>query len=568
MKFLSLLCPVCLQKYNLEDHVPKILQCGHTICIKCLEIILKGNHSRCPLDKKNFSDEVSKVEDFPVNFTVQGLIEENPQWEVCSVHGERIKLMCFTDRCKVCAYCALNGAHREHEVKHINEIKPDIDSKKQKLETVLKDIDSYYNKVSNLLDQRREEALKILEERFKEFLFIIRMRRGELAYDINTYFDQEKMRLSAIVGKESSIKSQLNSKINSYKNYSKSQDPFSLLEEDISNFTIDFDPGHLKKSIEEATEKLRDKLGAFDSALVDCLHLLNNVKTPNKEFMEKLNINYLNIQDNGEYDVDAGNSSFYVESSARLTSLKPCVQLLIEDNERKNNFISSKDFKGISDINIEIKKTEMVESELDLIDRITYRMNKIKNVYISTKKIEEKFFEETSLLDLCSTVLYKPDLLQSLVLEFSHTKCGDLIFVLLGKNILPKAMFLKNLALLFSRCNITDRGIMALSTYALPFMGSLSSLSIDLSNTLVSDHELGNLLLNIPNVQVLSLNFKETKISSQSVENFVQNKLPILTDLKGFEMVLTDTIVSGDLKSQVQEIKKEIAAKSQDLLSD
>ena len=99
MKFQSLLCSVCLQQYDLDERIPKTLPlCGHTICVKCLSVILLEFEPRCPLDKKKFSTDYRTVDTFPTNFTVRGLLEENPQWEVCPQHGERIKLMCFTDR--------------------------------------------------------------------------------------------------------------------------------------------------------------------------------------------------------------------------------------------------------------------------------------------------------------------------------------------------------------------------------------------------------------------------------------------------------------------------------------
>jgi len=531
-----------------------------------LEIILKGNQPRCPLDKKDFCEDLTDVSEFPINFTVQGLIEENPQWEVCQTHGERIKLMCFTDRCKVCAYCALDGVHREHEVRHINEIKPDIDEKKKKIEVVIKNIDNYYNGVNELLDQKRESALRKLEERFKEFVFLLRIRKGELANEIHNYFDNEKIRVSSVVGKESSLIGLLNNKIHLYRNYSKSEDPFNILEEDISQFILNYDFELLRKNLQGIKDKITEKVSAFDKDLINCLNFLNDIKTPNKEFIEKLAVNYADLEDGEGTDLGAGNSSFCVESSVRITNIKPYVHLLLEDKERKNNFVSSKDFKEVPDMFLEIKKPDLDETEIDLIEKITYRMNRIQNVKILMNKIDEKYFEETSLLDLCSIVLYKPNLLTGLTLDFTSTKFGNLTFDLLSKNILSKAISLKTINLLLAKSNISDRGISAFTNYALPYMGALNCLSIDLANTNVSDEEMGILLMNIPNVQFLNLNFKETKIKSQNIEDFLQNKLPNLTTLKEFEMILADTTVSGDLKTQVQQFKQDIASKSQKMV--
>ena len=31
-------CCVCLDLYDREEHKPKFLSCGHTLCLKCIEV--------------------------------------------------------------------------------------------------------------------------------------------------------------------------------------------------------------------------------------------------------------------------------------------------------------------------------------------------------------------------------------------------------------------------------------------------------------------------------------------------------------------------------------------------
>jgi hypothetical protein len=44
-------CPVCEEKYNLDNEKnPLCLECGHTLCKKCLNDIITRQILQCPLD--------------------------------------------------------------------------------------------------------------------------------------------------------------------------------------------------------------------------------------------------------------------------------------------------------------------------------------------------------------------------------------------------------------------------------------------------------------------------------------------------------------------------------------
>ena len=50
-----LTCSVCLIEYDREERRPKFLQCAHTACIKCLEVILLLFFNRVLLINRVFS---------------------------------------------------------------------------------------------------------------------------------------------------------------------------------------------------------------------------------------------------------------------------------------------------------------------------------------------------------------------------------------------------------------------------------------------------------------------------------------------------------------------------------
>ena len=42
-------CPVCFEEYELDGHQsPRILPCSHTLCEKCLEVLIRNNKVDCP----------------------------------------------------------------------------------------------------------------------------------------------------------------------------------------------------------------------------------------------------------------------------------------------------------------------------------------------------------------------------------------------------------------------------------------------------------------------------------------------------------------------------------------
>lgn len=48
-------CAICSFGYDNDEHFPKILPCGHTICYYCIKQIARKNRFRfldCPLDRK------------------------------------------------------------------------------------------------------------------------------------------------------------------------------------------------------------------------------------------------------------------------------------------------------------------------------------------------------------------------------------------------------------------------------------------------------------------------------------------------------------------------------------
>ena len=101
-------CPICKEKFNQGSRLPKILPCGHTICLNCIPLIYANNVLHCPEDNSEFA---VAEEELKTNFIVFNSIEEPAvQLKCCNGHeleplreGPVMKCeKCFKKRTEYC----------------------------------------------------------------------------------------------------------------------------------------------------------------------------------------------------------------------------------------------------------------------------------------------------------------------------------------------------------------------------------------------------------------------------------------------------------------------------------
>ena len=57
-------CSICFEKFNLTDHMPLTLLCGHTFCVECLDSMseLNGGYiTKCAQCRKEFKIPFSEL---------------------------------------------------------------------------------------------------------------------------------------------------------------------------------------------------------------------------------------------------------------------------------------------------------------------------------------------------------------------------------------------------------------------------------------------------------------------------------------------------------------------------
>jgi hypothetical protein len=134
-------CSVCQEMF--KD--PRILPCGHTFCLKCLQGIVKtavgrSNTTRtsvkidtmpCPQCRTQFSVGSQNLQDLPKNFTVADLICSLPANSQCALFGNgdqhgparHVCLDCWDALCDTCSKVhTKTKLTRDHSVKLLSEV--------------------------------------------------------------------------------------------------------------------------------------------------------------------------------------------------------------------------------------------------------------------------------------------------------------------------------------------------------------------------------------------------------------------------------------------------------------
>ena len=91
----QLLCAVCLEKFS----EPKLLQCHHTFCTKCLQRIINNRDSKCvtcPTCRDETRIPGKGIKTLPTNFFVNNLLD------YLSLEGEQLEKMRSERKCDAC----------------------------------------------------------------------------------------------------------------------------------------------------------------------------------------------------------------------------------------------------------------------------------------------------------------------------------------------------------------------------------------------------------------------------------------------------------------------------------
>ncbi len=121
----QLSCPVCHEIFK----APVLLSCSHNVCKECLHQLWRTKETReCPVCGRTSSKNPS------CNLVLKNLCksflkERNERRsadseEICSLHGEKLKLVCLEDNQPVCSVCSDTQKYANQTFRPISEVVP------------------------------------------------------------------------------------------------------------------------------------------------------------------------------------------------------------------------------------------------------------------------------------------------------------------------------------------------------------------------------------------------------------------------------------------------------------
>lgn len=198
-------CNICTERYNNKKRIPKFLTCHHTFCTQCLQRVAgKDTNIHCPTCRQVTILGENGVQGLQSNFYIINIKETmdkigTPKVKGCAKHSQQ-PMSFFCERCSVsiCRDCTIID-HKEkdgHTIKDISaadseqrtllssQINKSMETQKmlrgkldqllsesQNLTTVKeeskKDISKAFDKYHSVLDDRKAELMKQVEEMCK-----------------------------------------------------------------------------------------------------------------------------------------------------------------------------------------------------------------------------------------------------------------------------------------------------------------------------------------------------------------------------------------------------------------
>lgn len=95
-------CPICLDIFDTSIHMPYVLPCGHSVCVSCVDALIKAHNNFCPSDRREFTSRDQLKPNYDLIEALQGQITPGAEDLLCC-NGHKIEeLISVTQNCEIC----------------------------------------------------------------------------------------------------------------------------------------------------------------------------------------------------------------------------------------------------------------------------------------------------------------------------------------------------------------------------------------------------------------------------------------------------------------------------------
>ncbi len=185
-------CPVCMEDYDVNEHIPRIFPCFDTFCQRCIKELLRQgqNELTCPQCRAVHKTLNKGFQAFQQNRYIVATLQnaktnekrknlsQGPHFKQCKMHMRKQTLFCKQNSCMraICVKC-LTQDHRLHDVQDIEEqhelyaecVKKTIENIAEKKNNLLKakdDMTKYFKATHIDIERTKREIIKIVNTKF------------------------------------------------------------------------------------------------------------------------------------------------------------------------------------------------------------------------------------------------------------------------------------------------------------------------------------------------------------------------------------------------------------------
>ena len=153
----KLTCPIFTLEYNNQENEPRILTCGHTICLYCLKILMQSQAKNllCPLCKKKLGSlKRLNLDNFPKNYALLELVEDTKTYQT---HRSAVEMVCLDCEIEMCPKCI--RSHQGHNIESYEDFRSEVEYKVNKLRALSKQPIQPSLKFKKMIENKRNSSL-------------------------------------------------------------------------------------------------------------------------------------------------------------------------------------------------------------------------------------------------------------------------------------------------------------------------------------------------------------------------------------------------------------------------
>ena len=543
-------CEICLESYNMETRIPKSLYCcGKTICRKCLETLLHNFDSKCPWCKSRFNVNVHV---YKTNIQLLDIVQEESQWEKCPHHNENMKLVCRQDKKKVCPYCGIGSDCKDHGLTHLLDLKPTSDQRLGELQGQFSQANEKMKQYHKVINQSRTTFQNVVCENFDQQIFELKKAKATILMKFNAILSNKQAEVNNAFGQNSSLRLDLQGKIDDHMNFLKARDPLNVIEEDLSILKQRADLFIAQEVPEQPLLEMAQLVQKqFD-------HVFSGLKKEGfDEVIEKEAVEIPVIK--GELKEDVEELSLEVEGFS--------VEFEKKGNEKVLLFVLEKRWEPLKTIKVDygqVKESERIVIDLHAIQWSEYNLKALELILSSQAKNSKIHFvsvqppltqEMETTSRLFSVLFKKPQEIKELSVDLSP----DNNFVMLLNAILPQLSSLRKLKVRYIAPGISQQNLNEFAKNLLILASNLEDLHLDVS---YSSFPVEKLYLSMPILKRLDLSVSgivgfNDKLFSKIMEN-LSVSVPLV---QNFHIDVSETSVTHSCVHAMREKIRHIPAR-------